>query len=256
MKRLILAICSLMLAAVVLADSTADEAGAAPQAVDPMTETRIRSSLQVLLPGLRPDTVRATPIDNLYEITFGARIIYITGDGRFLVQGSLVDLETRTEITDERLTELKLAALNAVSEDRMVIYAPEETRHTVTVFTDIDCGFCRRLHAEMDQYNAQGIAIRYLFYPRAGIGSDSHAKAVSVWCADDRKGAMDAAKAGRDVPAKTCENPVEEHLELGKQMRLQGTPALVLGDGEVVPGYVPADKLRRALDQRFGGEGG
>jgi thiol:disulfide interchange protein DsbC len=138
----------------------------------------------------------------------------------------------------------------------MVIYAPEEARHTVTVFTDIDCGFCRRLHAEMDQYHAQGIAIRYLFYPRAGIGSDSYAKAVSVWCADDRKGAMDDAKAGKSVPAKSCENPVEEHYELGQQMRLQGTPALVLADGEVVPGYVPADKLRRALDQRFGGEGG
>jgi thiol:disulfide interchange protein DsbC len=256
MKRFTLAICSLMLAAVALADSTAAEApAAAPQAVDPAIETKIRSSLRVLLPGLRPDSVRATPIPDLYELAFGPRIVYITGDGRFLVQGKLVDLETRTEITDERLTELKLAALNAVSEDRMVVFAPERPRHMVTVFTDIDCGFCRRLHAEMDQYHAQGIAIRYLFYPRAGVGSDSYAKAVSVWCADDRKGAMDDAKAGRDVPPKTCENPVEQHYELGQQMRIQGTPALVLADGEVVPGYVPADKLGRALDQRFGGEG-
>jgi thiol:disulfide interchange protein DsbC len=225
---------------------------AAPEAgVDEATEQAIRGSLQVLLPGLVPDTVRATPIDNLYEITFGTRIVYITADGRFLLQGKLVDLETRSEITDKRLSELKQAALAQVGEDRMVIYSPEDPRHQVTVFTDIDCGFCRRMHAEMEQYHKQGIAIRYLFYPRAGIGSDSYAKAVSVWCAADRHGAMDAAKAGEAVPAKTCENPVDAHYELGQQMRISGTPALVLSDGEIVPGYVPPDKLRRALDQRF-----
>jgi len=219
--------------------------------VDAATEDAIRSSLKVLLPGLLPDTIRSTPVENLYEITFGTRIVYITADGRFLLQGKLVDLETRSEITEERLSELKQAALQQVGEDRMVIYSPEDPRHAVTVFTDIDCGFCRRLHAEMDQYNKQGIAIRYLFYPRAGIGSDSYGKAVSVWCADDRHAAMDAAKAGEAVPTKTCDNPVDAHYELGQQMRISGTPALVLSDGEIVPGYVPPDKLRRALDQRF-----
>jgi thiol:disulfide interchange protein DsbC len=220
-------------------------------AIDAAADQKIRSSLQVLLPGLVPDSVRATPIDNLYEITFGTRIIYITEDGRYLVQGKLVDLETRKEITDERQAELKLAALNQIGEERMVVYSPEEARHTVTVFTDIDCGFCRRMHGEMEQYHKQGIAIRYLFYPRAGIGSDSYRKAVSVWCADDRNGAMDIAKAGEMVPAKTCDNPVESHYELGQQMSVQGTPALVLADGEIVPGYVPPAKLRRALDERF-----
>lgn len=219
--------------------------------IDAATEDKIRNSLSVLLPGLKPDTVRATPVPTLYEITFGTRIVYITADGRFLVQGKLVDLETRTEITDERLSVLKQAALNSIGEDSMITYAPEKPLHTVTVFTDIDCGFCRRMHAEMDQYAKQGIAIRYLFYPRAGIGSDSYKKAVSVWCADDRRSAMDTAKAGNAVPDKTCANPVEAHYELGQQMRVQGTPALVLSDGEMVPGYVPADKLRRALDQRF-----
>jgi len=219
--------------------------------VDAATEDAIRSSLKVLLPGLLPDTIRSTPVENLYEITFGTRIVYITADGRFLLQGKLVDLETRSEITEERLSELKQAALQQVGEDRMVIYSPEDPRHAVTVFTDIDCGFCRRLHAEMDQYNKQGIAIRYLFYPRAGIGSDSYGKAVSVWCADDRHAAMDAAKAGEAVPTKTCDNPVDAHYELGQQMRISGTPALVRSDGEIVPGYVPPDKLRRALDQRF-----
>jgi thiol:disulfide interchange protein DsbC len=122
--------------------------------------------------------------------------------------------------------------------------------HTVTVFTDIDCGFCRKLHADMSEYNKQDIRIRYLFYPRAGLGSESYDKAVSVWCADDRKAAMDTAKAGGAVPAKTCENPVAEHHALGQAMQLQGTPALLLEGGQMVPGYVPPDKLRTLLDQQ------
>lgn len=238
MKALVLALCAALFA------------GAVHAAVDPDVEKRIRNALAMLLPGLTPDEVRATPIDNLYEVTFGTRLVYITPDARFLLQGKIIDLETRTEITDQRLSELKLAALAEVGEDRMVSYGPADARHTITVFTDIDCGFCRKLHAEMASYGQQGIRIRYLFYPRAGLGSPSYVKAVSVWCADDRKAAMDAAKAGRDIPVRECENPVAEHHALGDAIGIRGTPALVLDDGEVLPGYVPADKLRRALDQR------
>lgn len=223
------------------------------QEIDAQVEERIRNSLAVLLPGLVPDTIRATPIENLYEVAFGMRLVYATGDGRYLVQGKLIDLETRSEITERRMSELKVAALAGLDEKDMLVYEPEETRYTVTVFTDIDCGFCRKLHSEMDQYKANGLRIRYLMYPRAGIGSESYDKAVSVWCADDRKAAMDTAKAGGSVPAKTCDNPVAEHHALGQAMRIQGTPALLLEDGEMLPGYVPADKLRQALDRRAAG---
>lgn len=218
-------------------------------AVDPGIDKSIRDSLKVLLPGLVPDEVNETPVDNLYEVVFGAQLVYVTGDGRFLMQGKIIDLETRTEITEERMSALKTGALAAVSEERMIIYGPEKPKHTVTIFTDIDCGYCRKLHAQMDQYKAQGIRVRYLFYPRAGVGSDSYNKAVSVWCADDRHEAMDSAKAGKSVPAKTCDNPVAEHYALGQSFSIQGTPALVLEGGEVIPGYVAADKLRRALDR-------
>ncbi|WP_078120867.1 DsbC family protein [Thiosocius teredinicola] len=221
----------------------------AQAAVDAATQEKIRNSLKVLLPGLVPDEIRETPLDNIYELTFGARLAYITGDGRYLMQGKIIDIEQRVEITEKRLTELKKAALSNISEDQMIIYGPEDAKHTVTVFTDIDCGFCRRLHSEMASYNDAGIRIRYLFYPRAGIGSDSYNKAVSVWCADDRKAAMNAAKAGQEIEAKTCDNPVSTHHALGQSMRIQGTPALMLESGELVPGYVPADKLRRALDE-------
>jgi thiol:disulfide interchange protein DsbC len=242
MKKLLIAICALWLGTAFSADVDQD-AGQGP-------EQKIRNSLAVLLPGLVPDEVRPTPINDLYEVTFGTRLVYVTGDGRFLFQGKLVDLETRSEITETRLSELKSAALAKVSEDQMVIFGPPDAKDTVTVFTDIDCGFCRKLHSEMGKYNEAGIRIRYLFYPRAGIGSDSYNKAVSVWCADDRRAAMNTAKAGQPIEARTCENPVADHYALGQALRLQGTPALVLEDGEMLPGYVPADKLRALLDQR------
>ena len=230
--------------------------GALAQQVDKATEDKIRNSLSVLLPGLQPDEIRTSPLDNLYEVTFGGRIVYLTADGRYLIQGKIIDLETRTEITEDRLSELKMAALARVGEDQMVIFGPEDAKDTITVFTDIDCGFCRKLHAEMARYNEEGIRIRYLFYPRAGIGSDSYNKAVSVWCADDRRTAMDKAKAGQEIQAKTCENPVEEHYNLGQTMSISGTPALLLEGGELVPGYVPAHKLRKALDARRAQSGG
>jgi thiol:disulfide interchange protein DsbC len=224
-------------------------------AVDPAVDKSIRDSLRVMLPGLAPDEINDTPVDNLYEVVFGTKLVYITGDGRFLMQGKIIDLETRSEITEDRMSALKTDAMAAVSEENMIIYGPENPKHTVTIFTDIDCGYCRKMHAQMDQYEAQGIRVRYLFYPRAGVGSDSYTKAVSVWCADDRHGAMDMAKAGQSVPTKTCDNPVADHHALGQSFGIQGTPALVLENGEVIPGYVPADKLRRALDRsaQFGG---
>lgn len=242
MKRLILALCAIAMISATQA-----------QTIDQETEQNIRNSLAELLPGLRPDSVRATPLDNLYEVGFGMRLVYITGDGRFLLQGKLIDLETRTEITDQRLSEMKVAALSALNEDDMVIYGPKDAKHTITVFTDIDCGFCRQLHSEMARYNDNDIRIRYLAYPRAGVGSESYDKAVAVWCADDRHKAMDTAKAGGSLERKTCENPVAAHHALGQAMGIQGTPALVLDDGEMLPGYVPADKLSKALDQRAAG---
>lgn len=245
MKKLVFILSTLLLLGTVQAEPADQE-----------TQDRISNSLRILLPGLLPDEIRTTPVENLYEVTFGGRLVYLTGDGRFLLQGKIIDLETRTEITEARLSELKMAALAKVGEDRMVIYGPDDAKDTVTVFTDIDCGYCRKLHSEMARYNEEGIRIRYLFYPRAGVGSDSYNKAVSVWCAEDRRAAMDTAKAGGAVPAKTCENPVEEHYELGQTMRISGTPALLLEGGELVPGYVPAHKLRQALDARREQTGG
>jgi thiol:disulfide interchange protein DsbC len=132
----------------------------------------------------------------------------------------------------------------------MVVFPPAgPTKHTVTVFTDIDCGYCRKLHQEIADYNQQGIKVRYLMYPRAGVGSESYNKAVWVWCADDRQDAITRAKRGEEIPHKTCANPVKEQFELGQTLGVRGTPSIILENGQMVPGYVPAAQLAQMLDE-------
>lgn len=211
---------------------------------------RIRSSLAVLTPNLKPDSVMATPVPGLYEVMFGPRLIYMSEDGRYLMQGNLIDLKTRQDLSEPRIAAAKMRAIEAVGEDKMLIYGAADAAHTITVFTDIDCGYCRKLHGEMDQLNEQGIRVRYLMYPRAGEDSPSYTKAVSAWCADDPLTALTLAKQGKGIPEKTCDHPVDEHLALGRTMGIQGTPSMVLEGGDTLPGYVPANRLKTMLDER------
>jgi thiol:disulfide interchange protein DsbC len=202
------------------------------------------------LPTLAPDSIRPTPVEGLYEVAFGPRVVYVSADGRFLVQGSIIDLERRENLTEPRIAAIKAEAMAAVGEDSMLVFGPEDAPYTISVFTDIDCGYCRKLHEEIDRFNAAGIRVRYLYYPRAGQGSPSYQKAVSSWCADDPKQAFTEAKQGKDIPEKTCPNPVDAHLALGQQFGVQGTPTIVLEDGETLPGYVPANRLKQMLESR------
>ena len=166
---------------------------------DPAAE-KVRQGVARVLPDLQIDEVTLSPVPGLYEVVIGQRLVYVTEDGRYLLQGNLVDLQQQKNLTEPRLNDIKARALSEVSEDSMVIFGPEDAKHTVTVFTDIDCGYCRKLHGEMAKYNDAGIRVRYLFFPRAGVDSSSYRKAVSVWCArsqpsDDRR--QDWCQRGR-----------------------------------------------------------
>ena len=213
------------------------------------TEDRLRQALSGLLPNMVPDSIQPAGFAGLYEVTFGARLVYITEDGRYLFQGKAIDLETRTPLTDRRVQELKQEKLASLDEKDMIVYGDANSPHTITVFTDIDCGYCRKLHSEMDQYNERGIRVRYLAYPRAGLNSPSARVAESVWCAEDRNQAMDTAKRGGSVPVASCDSPVAEHYSLGRAFGISGTPVILFEDGEVVPGYVPPARLIKALEQ-------
>ena len=240
-KLAVLAVAPLLMSALLSQPVVADAV------VDKSKIETATKNLKMMVPGLTDASVSFAPVPGLYEVVVGTDVLYVTQDGRYLIQGSIIDLETRENLTAPRVAQVAAEAIEALGEENMVIYEPKETKHTVTVFTDIDCGYCRKLHSQMDDYLAYGIRIRYLFYPRAGIQSESARKAEAVWCADDRNAAMTIAKTGQKVEMKDCDNPVSNHYALGEQMGIRGTPALILEDGEKLPGYVPPDRLNQYL---------
>lgn len=206
------------------------------------------TKLQAALKGEKIDSVSPTPIPGLFEVVLSGQVFYLSDDGRFVLQGDLLDLNSMTNLTDSRRSKLRNAAIEAIDEKDMIVFAPEKAaQHTVTVFTDIDCGYCRKMHSQIATYNKEGIKIRYLMFPREGIGSDSFNKAVAVWCADNRQDAMTQAKRGENIERKTCDNPVQAQYELGQKLGVRGTPSLVLEDGEMIPGYLPPTQLAQLL---------
>ena len=210
-------------------------------------EYAVRKAVNKAMPTLKIDSVKPAEAKGLYEVTAGANILYVSEDGKYLLQGHLIDLAARKDLTEGKLADTRKLAIEKLGDEQMIVFKPENSKYKVSVFTDIDCGYCRKLHSEMDQYMAEGISIRYLFYPRAGKGSDSYNKAVSVWCADDRNAALTAAKKGGTPEVKTCDNPIDEHMQLGVEFEARGTPMIITEKGNIFPGYVPAKQLAKAL---------
>lgn len=211
-------------------------------------ENTVRQALSKSMPTIKIDSIKPSEIKGLYEVMVGANILYVSDDGKYLLQGRLIDVEARTDLTEEKLSGMRKTVLDKIDQDNMIVFKPKLSSHKVWVFTDIDCGYCRKLHSEIDQYLAQGITVQYLFFPRAGKGSESYDKAVSVWCAKDRNAALTEAKKGKTPEAKKCENPVDEHLQLGADFEVKGTPMIVTEKGNVYPGYLPAKQLAEALE--------
>lgn len=210
-------------------------------------DVEVRKALKASMPTFKPDSVKMSEIPGVYEVTAGADIFYVSADGKYLLQGHLIDIAARLDLTEEKLAAGRKMVLDKLGEDKTIMFKPPHSRYKVSVFTDIDCGYCRKLHSEIDQYMAEGITVQYLFYPRAGKGSDSYKKAVSVWCADDRNAAMTLAKKGQTPEAKVCKNPVDQHMQLGADFGVRGTPMIVTEKGNIFPGYVPAEQLAKAL---------
>ncbi len=210
-------------------------------------EEAIRLAFKNAMPDLKIDSVQMSEAKGLYEVSAGSSVLYVSEDGKYLIEGHLIDIAAKKDLTEAKMDSNRQQALSKISEDTMIVFEPAMKRHKVTIFTDIDCGYCRKLHAEIDQYLAEGITVQYMFYPRAGKGSESYNKAVSVWCSDDKKMALTAAKKGGTPEAKSCDNPVDEHMQLGVDFKVRGTPMIVTEKGKVFPGYVPAKRLAQAL---------
>lgn len=212
----------------------------------------IRAALTKVVPNIKIDSVQPSPVKGLYEVLVGTQLMYVTGDGRYFIDGRIVDLGTREDLTEPRLSGARKKLVDGVGEAEMVIFEPSaKAQHTVTVFTDIECGYCRKLHSQIADYGKEGIRVRYLFYPRAGKGSPAYNEAVSVWCAgdsNDRRAALTEAKAGKTIPEKSCANPVDRHMAVGEELGLRGTPAILTESGELIPGYVEPKRLAAQLN--------
>ncbi len=209
----------------------------------------VREMLQKLSPDQKPDDIKPTAVPGIYEVNYGATVFYLNKDGRYMFQGDLIDLKTETNLSEKTRSGARLKIISSLAEKDMIVFSPKQVKYTVTIFTDIDCSVCRRMHADMAKINQQGIKVRYVAYPRAGIDSESYLNTVSVWCSKDRKDAITRAKAGEDVKAKSCDNPVKRHFQTAQETHIRGTPALILEDGTLFPGYDSVERLVELLEQ-------
>ena len=225
---------------------------AAAKAADPRVE------LAAKIPGATPEDLRPTPVPGIYELTHGAAISYVSSDGKYLFSGDLYKVAENGEfpnLSTPRRQELRAKLIGDVPESEMVIFGPKDAKYTITVFTDVDCPWCRRLHSEMADYNKAGIRVRYLAWPRTGPATESWARAQGVWCSLNRAEAFTRATHGDAIkPASCAQDPVKRHYELGKELGVRGTPGVVLPDGELVPGYVPAAELVKHLQALAAGK--
>ena len=208
----------------------------------------VEAALKSELPSIKPDSITESPVKGLYEVIVGARLFYVSEDGKYLLHGSIMNLKTREDLSDQRLGSVRLKALEKLGTDQMIVFKPKIQKHLVYVFTDIDCGYCRKLHSEIEGYLREGIEVRYLFFPRAGKDSESYQKAVTVWCAKDRNQALTKAKSGESLATKTCKHPVDEHMALASAMGASGTPMIVTEKGMIIPGFVPPKELAKELE--------
>jgi thiol:disulfide interchange protein DsbC len=218
--------------------------GAFAETADQPTDPRV--ALVKLLPaGSKVEDLRPSPIPGIYEFSQGADVSYLTADGKFFLDGNVYDMATRENLTEELRTKARVALIKAVPESEMLIFSPKNPVYTITVFTDVDCGYCRKLHSEMAELNRLGVRVRYMFYPRTGPNTESWRKAEAVWCAADRNDALTRAKAGGAVDtSKSCgPNPVAREYALGQSLGVRGTPAIVTESGDYINGYMPPHDL-------------
>ena len=208
---------------------------------------KLKASLQKRLTEISISELKPSPVKGLYEMVFGARVAYVSADGQYMLTGDLIDLESRHNLSAQRRGAVILKAIEALGEANMIVIGPAKSKRTLTVFTDVDCPYCARLHREVPALVEAGVKVRYLLYPRAAKDTETYKRAVAVWCASDRVKAVGIAKSGGKLAMKTCTNPVDEHVRLGQEVGVEGTPTIVMDDGRVLPGYAPAAELLAAL---------
>lgn len=211
---------------------------------------RLTRTLQQVFPDMEITRVTSTPIENIYEVMIGTDVIYMTGDARFVLKGDLIDMKERRNLSEDVRSRSRADSLKNIPESEYIEFASKDSKDIIYVFTDVDCSYCRKLHRDVPELNDNAITVRYLAYPRAGIGSSVHRLMEDVWCAEDRQQALTDAKNGMPAIVRTrvnCKSPVAKQHALGRKLGVRGTPAIFLENGRALPGYVPPDELLREL---------
>ena len=220
-------------------------------AAEPEAELEaVRAKVSEMFDMIDPGDIVASPIDGWYTVQKGSIVAYVSGDGRYLLQGDLIDLDRGVNLTELSRNDARRTLVASLKDEESILFSPAEVKHSVTVFTDIDCTYCRKLHSEIDQYMDQGIAVRYVLYPRNGRRSHAWTTSENVWCSKDRNNALTAAKLDREFETSSCDaSMIERHYQLGQDIGLTGTPAIVTEDGTLIGGYVPPSALSARLEQ-------
>jgi len=208
----------------------------------------LRLIISKTFPGAEITGFKASGVPDILEFNLGAQVLYISKDGRFLFQGDIFDLVRQENITEKAEQITRVSSLDKLGEKNMLVYKAKDSKRFITVFTDVDCYYCRKLHEEIGQYYEKGIDVRYIFMPLKGKKSSE--KSESVWCAKNPQEAMTNAKKGRRLKKATCENPLKQHMVLGNDFGIRGTPAIVFDTGKMIPGYRPVNDIEKMLNKK------
>ncbi len=232
-----------MLAAILCGSALADESD---QPADPRAAIAKKFGKEV-----QAEDVKPSPIPGIWEVPMGADVAYVSADGKYIIAGDLYEIDTRTNITEQGRASSRAKLLGKLDERDMIVFTPPQgAKHTITVFTDVECGYCRKLHSQIDQLTKLGVRVRYAAYPRSGPGTADWRKMEAVWCSKDRQAAITQAKLGQDIKSDNCgATPVGKQFQLGEDLGVRGTPAIFTKSGQYIGGYLPPADLVKELDQ-------
>jgi len=251
LKKLLL-LCALGFASNALA-AGAPAAPSVGPAITPAAVQMVQKAIRTLAANVDIDSIQLAPTPGFYQVIAAGQMVYVSTDGKYMMHGDLIDLGKRENLNDNAWATFRKEELAKVPASERIVFAPAHPKYTVTVFTDVNCGFCRELHAHMAAFNKAGIAVEYLAWPREGVlttagrPTPTYTEMVSVWCAKDRVAAFASAEKGHAPTAASCVNPVKDQFNLGLKLGVTGTPTIYGPDGRTLGGYVTPEQLLQAL---------
>lgn len=214
-------------------------------------EAKIAAAVKVINPDATVRSIKDIPGTGLKEVIADNSVVYMDPNGRYLFFGTLLDLEAKKNLSDEAQASVRIGSLKGIPDSEKIIYEPKEVKHRITVFTDISCGYCHKVHENLQGYLDRGIAVEYVAFPRGGAQSPAWKEMQKVWCAPDRKAAYEQALRGEPVAGDAnCKNPVASHYKLGDALDIEGTPAIFSQEGKQLGGYLPPDRMAAELNKK------